>query len=217
MPTIPDEMVFMLGDTLEVKNEDDVSHQLGPDLGSAGFNRQVGAGTGTKAGLFLFIPTRAVFWAGCTPADNTLSTRITGVGLVTPATTALLFVYSLLIFPVKQTGAGEQGTGMIFSGCSAAAGLFTTLLVLAGMGFMARLGIWQLDRLEIRRAFNHRVTTQLSQPELYLDPIALADESLPGQLEKMEYRSARVRGDLRSFTTRSPCAASITGTNMAFT
>lgn len=72
--------------------------------------------------------------------------------------------------------------------------LLTTLLVLAGMAFMARLGIWQLDRLEKRRAFNTRVEAQLSQPELVLDATALADVALPGQLEKMEYRSVQVRG-----------------------
>ena len=35
--------------------------------------------------------------------------------------------------------------------------ILATLLVLAAMGVMIRLGIWQLDRLEKRRAFNARV------------------------------------------------------------
>ena len=34
--------------------------------------------------------------------------------------------------------------------------LLTTILVIAAMAVMARLGIWQLDRLHQRRAFNAR-------------------------------------------------------------
>ena len=65
-----------------------------------------------------------------------------------------------------------------------------TLLVLAAMAVMIRLGIWQLDRLENRRAFNDRVQAQLSQPELELQGAAL-----DGPLAEMEYRSAFVTGE----------------------
>ena len=73
--------------------------------------------------------------------------------------------------------------------------ILTTLLVLAAMGVMARLGIWQLDRLEKRRAFNLRVETQLNQPELILDAQTLTDRTLIAQLAEMEYRAVRVRGE----------------------
>ena len=44
--------------------------------------------------------------------------------------------------------------------------LLTTILVIAAMAVMARLGIWQLDRLHQRRAFNARVSAQIDRPPL---------------------------------------------------
>ncbi len=54
---------------------------------------------------------------------------------------------------------------------------------------MIRLGIWQLDRLEQRRAFNTRVTAQIEQP-----PLHLAGAALDTALTDMEYRSVVVEG-----------------------
>ncbi len=73
--------------------------------------------------------------------------------------------------------------------------ILTTLLVLAAMGVMVRLGIWQLDRLEKRKAFNARVEAQLSQPELIINAGIIEDKNLLEQLPGMEYRSARVKGE----------------------
>ena len=67
--------------------------------------------------------------------------------------------------------------------------LLATILVLAAMAVMVRLGIWQLDRLETRRAFNARVTAQVSLPSL-----ALVGNALNADLTEMEYRAASVRG-----------------------
>lgn len=61
---------------------------------------------------------------------------------------------------------------------------WATLLVVAAMGVMIRLGIWQLDRLEQRQAFNSRVNAQLEQP-----PLMLAGEALYTDLANMEYRA----------------------------
>lgn len=67
--------------------------------------------------------------------------------------------------------------------------IFTTLLVIAGVGVLIRLGFWQLDRLEWRQAFNARVTSQLSAETIDLNV------DLPvGELYDMEYRDATVRG-----------------------
>ena len=74
---------------------------------------------------------------------------------------------------------------------------WTTLLVIAAAGVMARLGVWQLDRLAQRRAFNTRVSAQLAQPPLELIGETLAaDPALrSGQaLVDMEYRSVTVSG-----------------------
>lgn len=73
--------------------------------------------------------------------------------------------------------------------------ILTTLLVLAGVGVLARLGIWQLDRLEARQAFNARVSTQEAAPLLVLDSAALKDITLAESLKGMEYRAVTVQGE----------------------
>ncbi|HWR65697.1 MAG TPA: SURF1 family protein [Bellilinea sp.] len=67
--------------------------------------------------------------------------------------------------------------------------ILTTILVIAGVGVLIRLGFWQLDRLEWRRAFNARATSQLNAPELDLNAVQPVDD-----LYDMEYRSVAVTG-----------------------
>lgn len=67
--------------------------------------------------------------------------------------------------------------------------IFATILVIIAMGIMVRLGIWQLDRLEQRRAFNERVSAQIAQPRLDLN-----SEAKNSDLVNMEYRSVVVTG-----------------------
>jgi surfeit locus 1 family protein len=66
----------------------------------------------------------------------------------------------------------------------------TTRLVIFAVAIMVRLGIWQLDRLEQRRAFNARVQAQLAQP-----PLILNNETLRHKLFDMEYRTVIVQGE----------------------
>lgn len=68
--------------------------------------------------------------------------------------------------------------------------LLTTLLVIAACAVMVRLGIWQLDRLAARRAFNARVLAQQEAPALRLDAAAISLD-----LFEMEYRSVTARGE----------------------
>jgi surfeit locus 1 family protein len=68
--------------------------------------------------------------------------------------------------------------------------ILATLLVIAGVGVLARLGIWQLDRLAQRRAFNARVMAQVDQSSLVLGVNSL-DKNLTG----MEYRQVVVTGE----------------------
>lgn len=68
--------------------------------------------------------------------------------------------------------------------------LLATLLVVVGVGVNIRLGIWQLDRLDQRLAFNARVQAQLDAPQLILD-----GEALGADLAAMEYRQVFVRGE----------------------
>lgn len=67
--------------------------------------------------------------------------------------------------------------------------LLATLLVIAAVALMIRLGIWQLDRLETRRAYNARVLEQQSEAILNLD-----EENISLDLYSMEYRQVVVHG-----------------------
>jgi surfeit locus 1 family protein len=64
-----------------------------------------------------------------------------------------------------------------------------TLAVLAVAVGMIRLGFWQLDRLQQRRAINASIMGQMSAPTFDLNLM-----SLPANLTNMEYRSIKVSG-----------------------
>src|SRR5512133_3139935 len=63
-----------------------------------------------------------------------------------------------------------------------------TLLVLAGTALCIRLGIWQLDRLDQRRAFNHQVESMRAMPALDLN------QGQPEDIATMEWRSVKIQG-----------------------
>lgn len=67
--------------------------------------------------------------------------------------------------------------------------ILTTLLVLAGTALCIRLGIWQLDRLEQRRAHNTQVITMRAKPPLDLN------QGIPEDITGMEWRAVRVTGE----------------------
>jgi surfeit locus 1 family protein len=66
---------------------------------------------------------------------------------------------------------------------------WTTVLVVLAIAFLARLGFWQLDRLEQRRAANAELTRQLAQPPLLLD-----GRPLPAEPAALKDRQATVTG-----------------------
>jgi len=63
-------------------------------------------------------------------------------------------------------------------------------LVILGMAVLARLGFWQLDRLEERRAFNMWVADQWR-----LDPFDINGAPLPDDLHELEYQRVQVSGE----------------------
>ena len=67
--------------------------------------------------------------------------------------------------------------------------LITTLLVFAGTALCIRLGIWQLDRLAQRRAFNAQFESARSQPRLDLN------REQPDDIATMEWRPVKVTGE----------------------
>jgi len=68
--------------------------------------------------------------------------------------------------------------------------IITTFIAIAAVGVLARLGIWQLDRLDQRRAFNARVLEQVNREELDLNTA-----SAPSDITEMEFRSVVVQGE----------------------
>ena len=89
-------------------------------------------------------------------------------------------------FPSRSTGRPTQ----IFMSMFSRRWILATLLVLSAMAVMARLGVWQLDRLEKRREFNTRVLAQINQPAL-----VLSGDTLQQDLASMEYRKVIVEGE----------------------
>ncbi len=123
---IPSEISFVVGDVLEVKNMDDVSHQLGPVWVPPGASarldmkqaEQIAYTCSFQATRYLGLDVRQ---------PTTLGTRLTALAVAAPTMTSLLFVYSLLVFPIKeklrfirQAGGEPSCTGLV--ACSAAAG-----------------------------------------------------------------------------------------------
>jgi surfeit locus 1 family protein len=72
--------------------------------------------------------------------------------------------------------------------------ILATILVVCGMAVLARLGIWQLDRLAQRRAFNTRVEAQINQPVLDLNAGLKGATVTGADLPPMEYRQVVVVG-----------------------
>ena len=66
---------------------------------------------------------------------------------------------------------------------------WATLLVIAGVILCARLGVWQLDRLEQRRAANVLIQAQLDAP-----PLDLNRETPPDTGSDARYRQVAVTG-----------------------
>jgi surfeit locus 1 family protein len=67
--------------------------------------------------------------------------------------------------------------------------ILATLLVIGGIALCIRLGIWQLDRLEKRKAFNARVQIQLDA-----SPLNLVNEALNADHYNLEYRQVHATG-----------------------
>jgi surfeit locus 1 family protein len=65
-------------------------------------------------------------------------------------------------------------------------GLLTTLVVLAGVVFLCRLGLWQLDRHRQRAELNARIEAQMALPAVPLDAAAPP--------EALDYRRVTVEG-----------------------
>lgn len=68
--------------------------------------------------------------------------------------------------------------------------LLPTLAVIAGMIFLARLGFWQLDRLDQRRAKNAALVAALAS-----EPVDLNEDALPDDLTPLKDRDVVAQGE----------------------
>jgi hypothetical protein len=116
VPSIPEEMIFVVGDVLMVRNEDGESHQLGP----------LWVPAYSTARLNLDQPMQYVYNCSFQSSSYmglevrppvTLGTRLQGLFLAGPPTIIFVFLYSLVLFPlqpaqqkVRTPGAGGAYT-----------------------------------------------------------------------------------------------------------
>lgn len=104
---IPEEMTFVLGDTLLVRNNDSVDHQLGPLWVPAGSSASILLEQAEKfAYSCSFQPTQYLGLNVVKP--TTWVTRVIALALATPPTTVFLFVYSILIWPLQPKGQADN-------------------------------------------------------------------------------------------------------------
>ena len=67
--------------------------------------------------------------------------------------------------------------------------IFFTVVVALMMALFVRLGFWQLDRYEQKRAYNALLAQRWAQ-----EPFNLSREPLPADLKEMEYRRVTADG-----------------------
>lgn len=99
-PTIPFELSFVEGDTLVVVNDDIQSHTLGPLYVPAKGSASMRLDTADHFALACSFSASKFLGLNVRQA-TTLSTRLLGISFAAPPTAMLLFVYSLIVFPIK--------------------------------------------------------------------------------------------------------------------
>lgn len=105
VPSIPEEMVFVIGDTLVVKNEDIVDHELGPLWVPAGASARLVMEEENKYAYPCSFQTTRFLNMDVRQPTN-LGARFTALLLAAPPLTLFFFVYSILIWPLQ----GRQTT-----------------------------------------------------------------------------------------------------------
>jgi len=100
-PGIPGEMSFVLGDILLVHNMDQVAHTLGPLLIPAGTSAEMPLDQADNLTLSCsFTPSN--FLGLDVRRPTTWLTRLAAYGFAVPPTMAMIYVYSLLAFPIGE-------------------------------------------------------------------------------------------------------------------
>lgn len=106
-PDIPEEMIFVVGDVLLVKNEDSVDHELGPLWIPSGTSAQM---TLDRDENFIFACTfQPSSYLGLDVREPvTLWTRIGGIVFAGVPLGAIIALYSLIVWPIKKQEESEN-------------------------------------------------------------------------------------------------------------
>lgn len=102
-PTIPDEMAFVQGDTLQVRNEDSEPHTLGPMYVPANGTASMHLDVADHFALTCSFSASQYLGLNVREA-TTLRTRLLGIAFAAPPTAVMLFAYSIIVFPIKPAG-----------------------------------------------------------------------------------------------------------------
>ncbi len=108
VPGIPDEMQFVVGDVLEVRNEDSAVHELGPIWVPAGTTGRLVLDTVDRYSYSCsFVPSQ--FLGLDVRQPTTLQSRLTALSIAAPTMTIFLYIYGLLVFPIHPRQKPVQG------------------------------------------------------------------------------------------------------------
>ncbi len=107
VPSIPSEMVFVVGDVLLVRNEDSVPHELGPLLVPAGSSASLPMDQAENFAMNCSFQSSNYLGVDV-KEPTTIQTRLTGLSFSVPPTTLMLFLYSLVAKPIVPAGANRK-------------------------------------------------------------------------------------------------------------
>jgi hypothetical protein len=105
-PSIPEDMTFVVGDTLVVINQDEVDHQLGPLWIPAGTSASLNLDTEENFVLQCSFQSTKIFGLDVLQ-PVTFGTRLTGILFAGFPLGALFAVYSILLVPDKKKETDE--------------------------------------------------------------------------------------------------------------
>jgi hypothetical protein len=97
---LPDDQVFVVGDVLRVQNNDQEAHQLGPIWAPPGASGSLVLEKPARLKVDCSFQSARILGLEVRPA-TTFITRLTGLLLTGPTLGALLYLYSLIAFPLK--------------------------------------------------------------------------------------------------------------------
>lgn len=113
VPTIPENMVFVVGDVLVVKNQDVTDHQLGPVWIPPNTSGRFALDQANKYSYGCSFKPSRYLGLDVVPRGTSLQSRILAVAFVAPPTIALIALYSLLVIPLpSRHGTVEQRTAL---------------------------------------------------------------------------------------------------------